>query len=161
LIGRTEFLIRIVGDGPERAALEKKVRELSLTDQVQFHGLLPQAAAADLLRDSDVMVLPSMRECGGAVVLEAMASGVPVIATDWGGPADYITAATGILIPPGTPERFTDKLADTIVWMADNPKARVEMGQAAKLRAQSLFDWHVKAKALLTIYDDVVGRKVA
>ena len=53
-----------------------------------------------LLRNSDIMVLPSMRECGGAVVLEAMASGVPVIAAKWGGPADYISEGTGILIPP-------------------------------------------------------------
>ena len=43
------------------------------------------------------MALPSMHECGGAVVLEAMASGVPVIAVNWGGPADYVTQETGIL----------------------------------------------------------------
>jgi glycosyltransferase involved in cell wall biosynthesis len=120
---------------------------------------LPQAVAAELLKDSDVMVLPSMRECGGAVVLEAMASGVPVIATDWGGPADYITGDTGILIPPGTPERFTDELADAIKWLAANPKASVEMGEAGKRRARSFYDWHVKAKALLNIYDDVVNHK--
>jgi len=161
LIGRVTFRVRIVGDGPERGALQKKAQELSLNNQVRFHGWLPQTAAAALLQDSDVMVLPSMRECGGAAVLEAMASGIPVIATDWGGPADYITADTGILIPPSTPERFAEELADAIKWLAENPKARVEMGQAGRRRAQSFYDWHVKAKALLNIYNDVVKHKVA
>ena len=82
---------------------------------MQFHGRLPQSAAAELLRNSDIMVLPSMRECGGAVVLEAMASAVPVIATKWGGPIDYITADTGILIPPATPEIFVGELANALL----------------------------------------------
>src|SRR5205085_7085741 len=89
LSGRLNFNLDVVGDGPLRAALEEQVRHSSLTGHVRFHGRLPQATAADTLRKADALVLPSMRECGGAVVLEAMASGVPVIAANWGGPADY------------------------------------------------------------------------
>ena len=77
LIGKVNFQVHIVGDGPLRGTLERQVQQMSLADHVQFHGRLPQAAAAELLRSSDIMVLPSMRECGGAVVLEAMASAVP------------------------------------------------------------------------------------
>jgi glycogen synthase len=130
---------------------------MSLTGRVQFHGWVAQAAAAELLRSSDIMVLPSMRECGGAVVLEAMASGVPVIATKWGGPTDYIAQDTGILIPPETPDEFVGRLADAIIWMADNPDVRVKIGHAARRRVQELYDWQVKAKALLQIYQNVVN----
>ncbi len=160
LVGKMNFRTHIVGDGPLRGTLESQVQQKSLTDHVQFHGWLPQVAAADMLRDSDVMVLPSMRECGGAVVLEAMASGVPVIAAKWGGPADYVVEETGILIPPATPDVFVKELTDAILWMAKNPDARTDMGQAGRKRAQQLYDWHVKAKALLKIYEDVVTANV-
>ena len=157
LKGKVNFRAHIVGDGPLRAALEMQVRRLSLTGQVQFHGWLSQAAAAELLRGSDIMALPSMRECGGAAVLEAMASGIPVIASKWGGPADYIVAETGVLIPPGTPDEFAGELANAILLMAQNPESRVKMGQAGRQRVQALYDWQVKAKELLRIYEDVVS----
>lgn len=156
LIGRVNFITHIVGDGSLRAALEQQVKKLSLTSHVRFHGRLPHPAAAELLRGSDIMVLPSMRECGGAVVLEAMACGVPVIAAKWGGPADYITESTGILIAPATPEIFGGELADVILSIAKNPEVRVKMGNAGRLRVQVFYDWRVKAKGLLNIYEDVV-----
>lgn len=159
LIGRIKFQVHVVGDGPMRSELEKQVRVASLTELVQFHGWRPQAQVAELLRDSDVMVHPSMRECGGAVVLEAMASGIPVIAANWGGPADYLDEQTGVLISPGTPETFVKELANAMLWMAQNPEARRQMGQAARERVQSLYDWRVKATALLKIYNEVVGTK--
>ena len=106
LIGKINFHLHIVGDGRLRGALEKQVNQLSLTSHVQFHGWIPQTEVAEMLCSSDLFAFPSMRECGGAVVLEAMASGIPVIATKWGGPADYLTENTGILIPPGRPEEF-------------------------------------------------------
>ena len=87
LIGKIDFQLHIVGDGRLRAALQKQVNQLSLTRHVQFHGWLPQAAVAEMLRSSDIMAFPSMRECGGAVVLEAMASGIPVIAAKVGWPS--------------------------------------------------------------------------
>jgi glycosyltransferase involved in cell wall biosynthesis len=160
LIGKLNFKIHIVGDGPLRGALERQVREMSLANYVQFHGWTPQAAAAKLLRGSDIMVLPSMRECGGAVVLEAMASGVPVIAPNWGGPADYVTEDTGILLPTGSPDGFVAELANALVWMATNREVRVRMGIAGRRRAQELYAWDVKATALLKIYEDVVSAEI-
>jgi glycosyltransferase involved in cell wall biosynthesis len=160
LVGKVSFQVHIVGDGPERDSLEKRVQQLSLARHVQFHGWLPQAAAAELLRGSDMMVLPSMRECGGAVVLEAMASGVPVIAANWGGPADYIVEDTGVLIAPSTPDVFVEELAHAILWMADNREARIKMGQRGRQRVQLFYDWRVKAKALLEIYEDLVSAKI-
>ncbi len=144
-----KFKVDIVGDGPLRKSLEEQVRRLALTSHVQFHGWLPQSAAAEILRKADVMVLPSMEECGGAVVLEAMASAVPVIAAKWGGPADYITADTGMLIPPATPDVFIDELAKAMLWMAKNPESRAEMGDAGRQRAAAHYDWRAKVRALI------------
>jgi glycosyltransferase involved in cell wall biosynthesis len=156
---RLRFKLDLVGDGPLRQALEGQVRALALTSQVQFHGRLPQSVAAEMVRKADLMVLPSMHECGGAVVLEAMASGVPVVAARWGGPADYIDDDTGILIPPGTPDSFARELTAAILRLAEDPQLRDAMGKAGRRRIESHYDWRVKAKALVEIYRDVVGRK--
>jgi glycosyltransferase involved in cell wall biosynthesis len=156
LIGKIEFQLDLVGDGPLRGLLEAQAERLSLNSYVRFHGRLPQATTAELLRDADLMVLTSMRECGGAVVLEAMASGVPVIAAKWGGPADYVTADSGMLIPPATPQVFVDELTKVMIWMAQNERERVMMGKAGRERATELYDWHRKARALVKIYRDVL-----
>jgi len=156
LIGRVDFQLDLVGDGPLRGVLEEQVRRLSMAGYVRFHGRLPHSATADLLTNADVMVLPSMRECGGAVVLEAMASGIPVIAAEWGGPADYIAADTGILIPPAAPDVFVDELGMTMLSIARNPQLRVKMGTAGRQRAAALYDWRAKTNALLKIYEDVL-----
>jgi glycosyltransferase involved in cell wall biosynthesis len=156
LVGKLNFEVHIVGDGPMRPVLEEQVQRMSLTNHVRFHGRLPQSTAATLLRNSDIMVLPSMRECGGAVVLEAMACGVPVIATKWGGPADYIIADTGILIPPATPDVFVAQVANALLLIAKDPEVRVKMGKAGRHRVQVFYDWRMKARELLKIYENVV-----
>jgi glycosyltransferase involved in cell wall biosynthesis len=165
LNGRLEFRLDVVGDGPLRGTLQEQVRRLSLVDRVRFHGWVPQEAASDWLRNADVMCLPSMRECGGAVVLEAMASGIPVVAANWGGPADYITADTGILLDPATPELFTIELCDAILKVAKDEQMRTEMGRAGRRRVEALYDWRRKAEMLLDIYNDTLrdasNRRVA
>jgi glycosyltransferase involved in cell wall biosynthesis len=90
----------IIGRGFEQARLEELVQKLNLRENVVFHGFVEQERARDLLTHCDALVLPSVYECGGAVVLEAMAMSMPVIATRWGGPADYLDSATGILLEP-------------------------------------------------------------
>jgi glycosyltransferase involved in cell wall biosynthesis len=157
LVGQVSFHLDIVGDGPLRACLVDQVRRLQLIKHVQFHGLLPQSAAAALLRGADVMVLPSMRECGGAVVLEAMACGVPVVAAEWGGPADYIVDGTGILIPPATPDIFVGKLTDAMLMLAKDPQLRADMGRASRQRVEVHYDWRMKTQAIVQIYRAVAS----
>ena len=74
----------IVGDGSERNRLEKHAASVA-PDKVSFLGAVPHAQILNCYDMADIFVLPSIRECGGAVVLEAMARGIPVIATNWGG----------------------------------------------------------------------------
>jgi glycosyltransferase involved in cell wall biosynthesis len=161
LDGEVLFQVDLVGDGPMREALERQVRRVGLGNQVRFHGRLAQRAVADLLTCAHVMVLPSMHECGGAVVLEAMASAVPVVAADWGGPADYVAPDTGFLIPPATPRSFVEELGKVLLDMARNPQARAEMGQAGRRRAAALYDWRVKTKAILKIYGELLSSQNA
>lgn len=160
LKGKLDFRLELVGNGPLRAALEERARNGALADQVIFHGQMQHAEAADVLSRADVMVLPSMREAGGAVVLEAMASGIPVVATQWGGPADYLDSESGILIPPATPEVFITRLSDALLSLAKDADARLRMGQAGRRRVEALYDWRVKMGKLLEIYENVLNDAV-
>jgi glycosyltransferase involved in cell wall biosynthesis len=142
----------LVGDGDKRSALEAQVHSLGLGDKVCFRGWMNQKECAEILRNSDVMVLPSLFECGGAVVLEAMASGIPVIATDWGGPADYIDARCGIMVEPSSREAIVSGIRDAISRLATDPEHCIQLGLGAQERARE-FDWEQKVDAILDIYE--------
>jgi glycosyltransferase involved in cell wall biosynthesis len=145
-------VLEIVGDGATRSQLEQLAASLNIQSRVEFVGWKPQSEASKRLRDSDVFALPSLYECGGAVVIEAMASGLPVIATNWGGPADYVDASCGILVDPKSEEAFIAGLADAMMRLARSPELRRQMGQAGRERAQTLFSWDAKIDALLEIF---------
>jgi glycosyltransferase involved in cell wall biosynthesis len=100
----------------------------------------------------DALVLPSLYECGGAVVLEAMAMGLPVIATKWGGPADYLDDTSGILIEPIGRERFIVDLAEAMVRLVQSSDLRRQLGQAGRARVAAEFDWEKKIDRILSIY---------
>jgi glycosyltransferase involved in cell wall biosynthesis len=155
--------LSIIGDGAERARLETLALRLGLlgiraAGRVEFRGWLAQAQCVETLRRCDALVLPSLLECGGAVVLEAMAMEIPVIATAWGGPADYIDASCGILVPPTAREAFIENLAKAFVRLARSPEDRLAMGRAGKAKVARQFDWEVKVDRMLGIYRDVVSR---
>lgn len=153
-----DVTLDILGDGPERAALEAQVAAEGLTDHIRFHGFRSQADCADVLRASDALILNSLRECGGAVVLEAMSMGRPVIAADWGGPADYIDPGCGILVPPVPRQDFPDRLAHAILDLANSPETRQTMGEAGIKKIQSQFDWQKKIDRVLGIYHEVLEK---
>ena len=147
----------IVGDGDKRPELEALTKNLNLSDRVVFHGWIPQKECPGILADSDVLVLPSVRECGGAVVLEAMAMELPVIAVNWGGPADYVTEETGILIEPNNTDDFTNQLTNAIERLANNHDLRVKMGKAGKKRVLDQFDWNRKIDFIINnVYANLV-----
>ncbi|MBP3384244.1 MAG: glycosyltransferase [Firmicutes bacterium] len=106
----------IVGDGPERQNLEQLASELSIDGKVEFTGMLTRARIHDYHLGADCFVLPSKSETFGVAYIEAMASGLPVIASRCGGPEDFVTEENGILIPENT----VDDLARAMMHMYEN-----------------------------------------
>ena len=96
--------LTIVGEGSEKASLEKMVQDLHLGDQVKFTGWIPQQETVNYYREADVFCFPSIREFGGAVVMEAMACGLPCIVVDYGGIGEYVTEEAGFKIEPRSRE---------------------------------------------------------
>ncbi len=160
VVKQTPAALEIIGDGEERPALESQARALDLPDDcaVRFTGWLSQQACAARLAHADVLVLPSLLECGGAVVLEAMAIGLPVIATRWGGPVDYLDDSCGILVEPSSREDFIDGLARSMVHLARSPETRRKMGQAGQEKVRTHFDWEIKGRCMLKIYQESYQR---
>ena len=142
----------VLGDGAERHQLEALAVSMGLDNVVRFMGFRPQQECADVLFSSDALILNSVLECGGAVVLEAMSVGLPVIASDWGGPADYLDADCGILVPPVPRADFAKRLSDAILRLSADPALRHAMGRAGQRKVRLHFDWHDKVGKMLDIY---------
>jgi glycosyltransferase involved in cell wall biosynthesis len=147
----------IVGDGPETERLKALAEDLHLTRAVTFHGFLPQPESAGLMQGSNALILNSLFECGGAVILEAMSLGLPVIASDWGGPADYLDGKSGILVSPVPRESFVARLADAIERLALAPDLAREMGEAGAARVRKDFGWEEKIDRMIEIYAEVIA----
>lgn len=146
----------IIGDGPMLETWRSLAVELGLKDRVHFIGWLTQKECAAHLSSSIALVLPSLYECGGAVVLEAMAMGKPVIAANWGGPADYLDASCGVLVEPESYEGLVAGFADAMRKMADSPSLAKSMGAAGRQRVIHDFDWQHKIDKIIDIFRSVV-----
>jgi glycosyltransferase involved in cell wall biosynthesis len=153
-------VLDIFGDGPMRAGLEAQAGRLGLGDRVRFHGFVPQDEIPRHLQRAEVLVLPSLYECGGAVVLEAMALGLPVVATRWGGPADYLDDETGILVEPTSRASMVADIAGALRRLAAEPQLGLALGRAARLKAER-YDWELKVDRMLSIYREAAGREAA
>lgn len=139
-----------------RESWQNLAEQLRLGSIVQFTGFLPQQACALRLQQADVLVLPSLFECGGAVVLEAMAMGLPVIATAWGGPTDYLDPSCGILVQPDSRESLIAGFASAMTTLAQSPALRETLGQAGLARARAQFDWERKIDRITGLYEQAI-----
>lgn len=102
--------LEIVGGGPERESLEALVLELGVSDRVRFSGPLGGDELADALAAADAFVLASRREGFGVAIIEALAMGLPVLATRSGGPEDIVGPDDGVLVPSGDVEALASAL---------------------------------------------------
>lgn len=148
--------LTIIGDGPELLKLKVMAKNLDL-DNVQFTGFLPQKKCAELLENSTALILPSLYECGGAVVLEAMSAGKAVIAVDWGGPSDYLDDKCGILISPKSPEYLVSELEKSMIFLSENTLESINMGEAGRKKVELLYDWDKKIDMIIEHYQSVLG----
>jgi glycosyltransferase involved in cell wall biosynthesis len=150
--------LEIIGDGPMLPAWKSLAKELGIENRVHFRGWLSQKDCALRLQSSTALVLPSLYECGGAVVLEAMAMGKPVIATKWGGPADYLDASCGILIEPESRDSLVHGFAAAMQRLATSPEIAQSMGAAGYALSTRNFDWQRKIDHMTSIYQTLLQR---
>lgn len=128
--------LALVGDGPERAALERQVEALGLAARVRFLGFVSQQRVAEELARSDVLVLPSFAEGLPVVLMEAGAAGMPVITTRIAGIPELVEdGVTGFVVPPGD----MLSLAERLDQLLGDPDCRARMGAAARARVEEDF----------------------
>jgi glycosyltransferase involved in cell wall biosynthesis len=147
-----EHRLLIVGDGPEREAMELSIAEHKLHDSVQMLGKKPQREVAELMRQADVFVFPSIRELGAGVVVEAMASGLCCVAADYGGPADLLADGRGVKVPLGPKNRLAEDFTRELEKVAANPGLAREYGERGRQYALANLTWDIKAQRTVDIY---------
>lgn len=107
---RDDWQLDIVGDGPQGAEYKHLADTLGLAGKVTFHGLRSKPEVAQFMRQADFFVLPSLWENSPCVLLEAMASGLPIVSTYVGGIPEIIHQGVGILVPPGDTNQLSEAL---------------------------------------------------
>ncbi|MFH1426568.1 MAG: glycosyltransferase [Candidatus Kerfeldbacteria bacterium] len=140
--------LHIAGDGPDKEKLQIQVQTLGIEGSVIFHGNVAYDQLPALYRQSDVIVLPSLTEALGNVVLEAMASGVPVITTNTG--ARELVGDCGIIVETAS----SSVIASALVRLIENPDLRTELSKKGLAAARSL-SWKAVADQYLALYSSV------
>lgn len=151
--------LRIIGEGPIRAELEKRIADANVGDVVTLLGMRSQEEVKRELQDADFFVLPSIFDSVGAcdilptVITEAMASSLPVVSTTVAGIPEMVAhGESGLLVEPAEPAA----LADAIATIAGRPELRRTMGAAGRLRAERLFTFESTAKVLGEMFESKV-----
>ncbi|MGB3535581.1 MAG: glycosyltransferase family 4 protein [Microcoleaceae cyanobacterium] len=160
VLEQTDAVLELVGDGTLQSQLKQQVQQLGIQNQVRFHGHQSRSKVSQLLNESDVFIMPSLREAGGNAILEAMATALPVIVANWAGPATIVDSDCGILVDPSSPEQFVAGLAIAMIDLAQNPGRRQQMGEQGRQRVhQHYFDWNSKCDRIVEIFSETLGQE--
>jgi glycosyltransferase involved in cell wall biosynthesis len=153
VLGRRYPTLRyeIVGNGPERGALEALARRLGVADRLDLRGQLPHAQAVAEARGRTLFVMPSTEEAFGVAYIEAMAGGVPAIGCRGEpGPEEIAAAGDGfVLVPPGDIERLTQRIDELL----SDPQRLREAGQRARESVAANFTWERCGQQTLAAYE--------
>jgi len=149
--------LELVGEGPERPRLEGLAERLGIASRLIWTPWSPRSEIFEKMQQSDVFLFPSMRDGGGAVVVEAMANGLPVVCLDLAGPALHVRDEYGIKIPSGRPDMVAAALAAAIGRFWCDPGLRARMGRAARERAATYYEWGRLGERLRGIYEDALA----
>jgi glycosyltransferase involved in cell wall biosynthesis len=143
-------LIAVGGDGWEYESVKERVRQLKLSNRVHFPGYVSDSVLKQLYRSADVFVYPSLFEGFGLTILEAMASGCPVITSNLSSLPE-VAGEAGILINPFSP----DEIADALLRLCSSPEIRQEKRNQGINHAKS-FSWKSCASSVLDIYNTLL-----
>ncbi len=158
LIRENTIAVDIIGDGPEMPRLRKMVDDLGLHAGVSLGGWVPHQELGERLRRAQVFGFPSLREFGGAVVLEAMALGLVPIVVGYAGPNELVTDATGYRVPIGSRDTVVTRFRDVLGQIVACPEVLQDKGDNARRRVFTQFTWDAKARQVLAVYRWVLGK---
>jgi len=145
----------IIGEGKERARLEKLVEDLNLQSKVQFLGQLSHQKVMEYMSVCDIFSLPSWQETLGIVYLEAMAHGKPIIGCQGQGvDGIVIDGETGFLAKP----RDVNSLLNAIDFLLDNPQEAQEIGERAKKFVLENYTWEKNTQGCMKIYEELLAK---
>ncbi|MDC8786172.1 TIGR03088 family PEP-CTERM/XrtA system glycosyltransferase [Roseateles koreensis] len=146
---RRRLRLVMVGEGPLRAQAQALLDEAGLTDLAWLPG--ERSDVPDVMRGLQCFALPSLAEGISNTILEAMACGLPVLATDVGGSADLVQVGeTGVLVPASQAQA----MASALLALARDPARAAAMGQAGRARVEALFSMSAMVKTYQSVYDD-------
>jgi colanic acid/amylovoran biosynthesis glycosyltransferase len=148
-----DFQLTILGDGPDRGALEQLARELDFGNRVRFGGYVDQATVLRHLSETDIFVLPSLAEGIPVSLMEAMACGVPVLATAVGGIAELVQdGETGLLVPPSDDAA----LQSALLRYLTEPTLRQRVARQGRLIVEQHFSLEREIDKLLDLFRNAV-----
>lgn len=149
-----EIKLIIIGSGGLRRGLVNMCHDLNIMRHVHFTEFLPEEQLPEAYQIADIFVLPSLYEGFGIPIVEAMASGTPVIATNVGGiPEILANSGAGIVIPPGDARALTKALR----LLAENPSVRRKMGERGLRIAREKYDWKKRIGDVIQLYKEVIS----
>jgi teichuronic acid biosynthesis glycosyltransferase TuaC len=155
LSGIAQLRYLVIGDGPERARIERLASELGVADRVELAGQLPHEEALRRARRAWLFAMPSVDEAFGVAYIEAMAAGIPAIGcAGEPGPEEIAAAGEGIvLVPPGDVAALADALRSLIT---DEPR-REALGGAARSTVKDSFSWEACGRDTLAAYQEALA----
>ena len=151
-----DYTCTIVGDGPERVSLEYAVSQKHLEDKVKILGAVPYQRIADVYRQADVLVMPSLREATGSVLLEAMANGLPVVTINRFGGASILDENNGWLYDGYDLESCSAALRDALLDCINRPEEVARRGRNAAKTARQ-YTWEERMRQYQEIYNDLIN----
>ena len=159
LLARNDLSLEFCGDGPMMGALRQQAKDLGLTESITFHGNVPHTELQRIFSKADLFTFPSIREFGGAVVIEAMALGVVPLIVDYGGPSEHVTQETGFAVPVGSREDIAASFRRQLETIVANPDQLPAMARAGRARIEDRYAWEKKAAQVREIYSWVLGHR--
>ncbi len=151
------FTLTVVGKGTPyfEGFVHSLVSDLGLGDLVTFLPPVSRERMPDLYRDHDVFCLPTLSDTYGVALLEAMSSGMAVVASDLGGPREIVAEGAGIRIPVITPDQFVSDCGAAVADLIDYPVRIDELGGAARRRILKCHDWETIGSHLEEVYESI------
>jgi glycosyltransferase involved in cell wall biosynthesis len=159
LVREGKVTVDIIGDGPEMPRLRALIAQAEIGSGVQLDGWVEHSRLQYRLVQSDVFAFPSVREFGGAVVLEAMALGLVPVVVGYGGPAELVTESTGYVAPMGRRPEIISRVRQILAGLVADPSGLREMGRRARSRVFQQFTWEAKARQVFEVYRWVLGER--